>query len=158
MYDTRSFSKVPEKSGIYALYDGFLGNKCVYVGKSGNIKNRIRDHLILRISTVTAGFTATSINVENLTRVRWWTDEKFGDGDYLDAAETLAFQILNPVLASRGGRLKTNSEFLDDPEFVEEVENIINNPEGEMELLSHARLYQKIIELEERLSNLENQD
>ena len=98
MYDTRSFSKVPEKPGIYALYDGFLGNKCVYVGKSGNIKNRIRDHLILRISTVTAGFTATSINVENLTRVRWWTDEKFGDGDYLDAAETLAFQILNNPL------------------------------------------------------------
>ena len=36
------------------------------------------------------------------------------------------------------------------------VEHILKEPSGEVELLSHARLYQKIQEIEQRLENLES--
>ena len=158
MYHSSTFKTVPDKPGIYALYDGFRGNKCVYVGKSGKLKTRIRDHLILRISTVTSGTSGASINVENLTRLKWWTNDCFEDADYLDAAETLAFKFLNPVLSSRGGRLKSGKKFLKDSEFVDEVSGILENPGGEIELLSYSKLYEKVIDMEERLSALENRD
>ena len=42
MYDRRYFSEIPSESpGLYALYDGHNGNKCVYVGKSVVVEENI---------------------------------------------------------------------------------------------------------------------
>ena len=157
MYHSSAFKEIPNKSpGLYALYDGFRGNKCVYVGKSDtNLRRRITHHLDLRISTVTAGAAGASINVENLTMVRWWTHENFSKKDYLDAAETLAFVELDTSLRSRGKRLQSGESLLQDAELVDEIKKLLKNPDGEIELLSFGKLYQKIMDLEERISTLE---
>ena len=105
MYHSSILSPIPNEPGIYALYDGINGNKCVYVGKSGKLKTRVRDHLVLQISTVASGTAGASLNIENLTKLRWWTHSNFSDESFLDAFETIAFSKLNPQLRSRGGRL-----------------------------------------------------
>ena len=48
MYDRRYFSKIPQKlPGLYALYDGHNGKKCIYVGKSDkNLGRRVVHHLV----------------------------------------------------------------------------------------------------------------
>ena len=46
------------------------------------------------------------MNVENLTKLKWWTRDEFSNVAFLDAFETLAFEYLDPQLRSRGGRLK----------------------------------------------------
>ena len=155
MYHSSNFKSVPNEPGIYALYDGINGNTCVYVGKSGKLKTRIRDHLILKISTVTSGTSGASINVENLSKLRWWTNSNFSNKSYLDAFETLAFTYLDPQLRSRGGRLKSGKSYVDDSTFNEMVKESLNKPTGEIELLSFGKLYQKIQDLENRLSRLE---
>ena len=158
MYDSSAFKEVPNKlPGLYALYDGFTGKKCVYVGKSDtNLRRRIVHHLGIRMSSVTTGAAGASINVENLTMLRWWTHEKFSNKDCLDAAETLAFGALDPLLRSRGKRLQSGEILLDDVEFVNEIDILLKKPAGEIELLSFGKLHQKIKDLEERISTLEN--
>ena len=156
MYNIIILSPLQNDPVIYALDDGINGNKCVYVGKSGKLKTRVRDHLILQISTVASGTAGASLNVEHLTKLRWWTHPNFTDDSYLDAFETLAFTYLDPQLRSRGGRLKSGSSYLKDPNFKEMVQNILKEPSGEVELLSYGKLYQKIQEIELRLLRLEN--
>ena len=158
MYHSSILSPVPNEPGIYALYDGINGNKCVYVGKSGKLKTRVRDHLVLQISTVASGTAGASLNIENLTKLRWWTHSNFFDEAFLDAFETIAFSILNPQLRSRGGRLTSGSTYTEDPSFNDLVQNVLNEPSGVVELLSYGKLYQKIQELEERISQLENRE
>jgi len=158
MYHSSILKPVPNDPGIYALYDGINGNKCVYVGKSGQLKTRVRDHLILQISTVASGTAGASLNIENLTKLRWWTHPNFTDDSYLDAFETLAFTYLDPQLRSRGGRLKSGSSYLNNPDFKEMVNDILKKPSGEVELLSYGKLYKKIEEIELRLSRLENSE
>ena len=158
MYHSSILNPVPNDPGIYALYDGINGNKCVYVGKSGKLKTRVRDHLILQISTVASGTAGASLNIENLTKLKWWTHPNFTDDSYLDAFETLAFTYLDPQLRSRGGRLKSGSSYLDNPHFKELVNDILKKPSGEVELLSYGKLYKKIEEIELRLSRLENSE
>lgn len=156
LYHMSILKPVPKEPGIYALFDGIKGNKCVYVGKSGQLKTRVRDHLVLQISTVTSGTAGASMNVENLTKLKWWTRDEFSNEAFLDAFETLAFEYLDPQLRSRGGRLKSGETYLNDPNFKKMAEDILKEPSGEVELLSHARLYQKIQEIEQRLENLES--
>ena len=158
MYHSSNFKTIPNEPGIYALYDGINGNTCVYVGKSGKLKTRIRDHLILKISTVTSGTSGASINVENLSKLRWWTNPNFSEDGYLDAFETLAFGYLDPQLRSRGGRLKSGQSYLEDSAFNEMVKESLKKPSGEIELLSFGKLYQKIQDLENRISRLENSE
>ena len=59
-------------------------------------------HLVDRNSSVTTGVAGASINIENLTMVRWWTNEEFSDKIFLDAAEAYFFDQLEPMLRSRG--------------------------------------------------------
>ena len=158
MYHSSILSPIPNEPGIYALYDGINGNKCVYVGKSGKLKTRVRDHLVLQISTVASGTAGASLNIENLTKLRWWTHSNFFDEAFLDAFETIAFSILNPQLRSRGGRLTSGSTYSEDPSFSDLVQNVLNEQSGVVELLSYGKLYQKIQELEERISQLENRE
>ena len=157
MYDRRYFSKIPQKlPGLYALYDGHNGKKCIYVGKSDkNLGRRVVHHLVDRNSSVTTGTAGASINIENLTMVRWWTSEFFSDKIFLDAAEAYFFQQLEPMLRSRGNRIKGSDELLNDEGFIKIVDEILSKPSGKIELLSYGKLLLKVRELENRISKLE---
>ena len=157
MYDRRYFSEIPSKSsGLYALYDGHNGDKCVYVGKSDKgLRRRVVHHLVDRNSSVTTGVAGSSINIQNLTMVRWWTSQEFSDKIFLDAAESYFFNQLEPTLRSRGNRIQGSESLLNDGEFLAKVEKILSSPSGKIELLSYGKLLLKVKELENRLSKLE---
>ncbi len=92
------FIKAPKKPGVYALYAGIAGNKYVaYVGIAKNVRQRLVQHLIRRDSSIVTG---VSLNPDKVTEVRWWIlpDE---ESKYLQEAEVVAFNVLNPVLRSR---------------------------------------------------------
>jgi hypothetical protein len=110
--------EVPNCPAVYAMYDGSVRDRrASYVGQAGNLRVRLRQHLIQRDSSITTGAALVSLNPDLVRTVEWWTGDRLGDGDVLEAAELVAFDVLDPVLRSRGrptGRAKTmyaNSQF-----------------------------------------------
>jgi hypothetical protein len=75
------------------------GAYCAYVGIAGNLKQRIAQHLIRRDSSVTTGASAVSLNPDFINEVKWWEHPEFHQRHVLEAAELVAFEILDPVLA-----------------------------------------------------------
>ena len=73
-----------------------------YVGTAGKLKQRIIQHLIRRDSSVTTGTSAASLNPDYVTNLSWWEHPDFEVTAKLKAAELIAFEVLNPVLRSRG--------------------------------------------------------
>ncbi len=94
-------------------------------------------------------------SIENLTMVRWWTNEEFSDKIFLDAAEAYFFEQLEPMLRSRGNRIQGSDDLLNDVDFLNNVGQILSKPSGGIELLSYGKLLLKVKELESRISNLE---
>ena len=95
-----SLSQIPKNSGIYAMYDRNGG--VAYVGLSKNLRNRIKQHIIRRDSSVTTGVSATILNPDKISRICWWQHASFSDEDRRKAAEIVAFEVLKPTLRSRG--------------------------------------------------------
>ena len=50
-----------------------------------------------------AGIHAVGLRGDQVRRVDWWEDAGFGDDVRLQAAELVAFDVLEPPLRSRGG-------------------------------------------------------
>jgi hypothetical protein len=69
-----------------------------YVGISGNLRSRIRQHFLHRDSSIVTGTSAASLNPGLVTRLEWWPSEKFEDRSKLQAAERVAFDVLEPTL------------------------------------------------------------
>src|SRR5688572_28603163 len=85
------------------MYGGYDRNRyAAYVGIAGNLRNRIHQYLVRRDSSVTTGTSAVVLNVDYITEVRWWTDPYFVQRPILEAAELVAFDVLDPILRSRG--------------------------------------------------------
>jgi excinuclease UvrABC nuclease subunit len=60
------------------LYGGTgRGRHVAYVGISGNLRNRIRQHFLRRDSSVVTGTSAASLNPDLVTRIEWWLHERF---------------------------------------------------------------------------------
>jgi hypothetical protein len=57
---------------------------------------------VLRDSSVTTGASVISLNPSLVRAVEWWDDDRFTDNDILGAAELVDFDVLDPVLRSRG--------------------------------------------------------
>lgn len=72
-----------------------------YTGEASNLKRRIRQHLVNRDSSVTTGTSATVLNPDYVTQVRWWDHPDFTDLDIHKAAESVASDTLDPALRSR---------------------------------------------------------
>ena len=54
-------------------------------------------------SSVTTGVSAVALNPDLVSEIRWWFEPSFSQREVLEAAEQIAFQVLNPALRSRGG-------------------------------------------------------
>ena len=63
-----SLRSIPEKLGIYAMYDR---KKLVYVGHGKNLRNRITNHIIDRNSSVTIEVYATMLNPDKISHICW---------------------------------------------------------------------------------------
>ena len=88
-----------------------------YVGKTGNLRRRLDQHLIKRNSSVATGTSAVVLNVDQIKEVRWWLNPEFYDDNIREAAELIAFDVLQPVLRSRGKSSEKSKKHFEDPDF-----------------------------------------
>ena len=91
-YNIRLFSEVPQEPAIYALYEK---NSVAYVGISGSLKDRLNQHFLRRDSSATTSVGAVSLNPDFITRIDWWLHEDFVDKTKREAAELIAFELLD---------------------------------------------------------------
>ena len=103
MADSRTLAAAPATPGIYVLY-GSRGAKPypAYVGIAGDLRDRLRQHFVLRDSSVTTAVGAAGLNPDYVSEIRWWVSDQFKERDALEAAELVAFDISEPTLSSRG--------------------------------------------------------
>lgn len=153
----RFISDLPTDPALYVLYGGMgRGRHTAYVGISGNLKSRIRQHFLRRDSSIVTGTSAASLNPDLVTRLEWWLSEKFEDRDHLQAAELVAFETLEPTLRSRG-RITDNAETLAaDEEFAETVQAMLEgDPTGAVDIPTLSDALSRIERLETRVDQLE---
>ncbi len=157
MIELDEIKDLPLVPAVYALLGGHGSRSYVaYVGIAGKLKGRIVQHLVRRDSSVTTGTTATSLNPDHVTEVRWWEAEEFMDEDSLHAAEVLAIEVLDPALRSRGSVRSKALELLDAPEFDERFRVLFEGePTGKLEVPNLAGALERIAELEKRLGEFE---
>jgi hypothetical protein len=143
------FTQAPKKPGIYALCAGNGRNKYIaYVGIAKNIRQRILQHLIRRDSSIVTGVSAISLNPEKITEVRWWVLPP-EDNQFLNEAEVVAFEILNPVLRSRSSISAPVDYIARNNNFKTKMENIFRaEPSGFIKIISFPELIKKVDELE----------
>lgn len=156
----RDFSEIynlPNVPAVYSFYSGERGPQHVtYVGTAGKLKPRIMQHLMRRDSSVTTGTSAASLNPDYVTNLSWWEHQDFEDTEKLKAAELVAFEVLNPVLRSRGAVNRSAFQLLSDKAFYEKMKNLFeSNPTGNIKFPSLTDVIERINELEKRIDQLE---
>ena len=157
-------SLLPKTPAVYALYGGRgQGLHVAYVGVAGRLRNRIEQHLVMGVSSVTRGDIAAGLNPDKVTELRWWTDAEFVERPVLEAAEMVAFDVLNPALRSRG-RIEEQARLLyHEPTFQERFRAVFLGPSAGHLILPTsqdaldrtASLQQQIDELARRLDKME---
>ena len=93
----RSFDEIkhlPQFPGIY----GFKGpndnqGDYSYIGLSKKLRERVSQHLLKRDSSVATGASAISLSPDKIAECHWWIHGTFGERQYLEAAELIAFEI-----------------------------------------------------------------
>lgn len=156
---TTSIRDLPTIPAIYAMYGGYDRNRyAAYVGIAGNLRNRIRQHLVRRDSSVTTGTSAVVLNVDYITEVRWWTDPEFVEPSRLEAAELVAFDVFDPILRSRGAISEKARQIYAQDEFVQRVRVLLEgDPAGCLVIQGIQDIIKRIDELEKRVAALEKQ-
>ena len=131
--------------------------RVVYVGYSTNLQDRIGQHMIRRDSSVTTGVSAAVLNPDKVARICWWLTT-FSDKAHLEAAELVAFKVLNPSLRSRGNVPKHAKPILEDQTFHDEMERLFRgDPSGIFQPKTFDNLVDLVLKLEKRVSELEKQ-
>ena len=141
------FSKVPANPGLYCLLEK---KEVVYVGISKDLRSRLKQHFVLRDSSITTGTSAASLNPEYIETIKWWTHEDFKTKAKLQAAELVAFETFNPILRSRGKSTDKAKEQLT-PTFKRSMKAIFQKPpSGELSIPNMSHLLRRIEELEKQ--------
>jgi transposase-like protein len=150
-------SQLPNVPAVYAMLGGKGANAHVaYVGIAGKLKQRITQHLVRRDSSVTTGASAVSLNPNLVTEVWWWEHEEFALKAKLDAAELIAFEILNPALRSRAPASEEARRLVADADFASALRELFaSTPAGTLVLPTLQTALRRIELLEERVRHLE---
>jgi hypothetical protein len=150
---------IPKSPGVYAMYAREGRQAYVsYVGVTEDLRSRIKQHLILRDSSVTTGTSAVSLNAALITQVTWWAHTGFSERAALDGTELVAFDILKPVLRSRGGIRPAAYGLSNDAEFRTEITALVQGkPTGSIRLPTLQQALDRIASLEARVAKLERQ-
>jgi hypothetical protein len=150
-------SDLPNRPALYALYGG-AGTRAyvAYVGIAESLKRRAAQHLLLRDSSVATGTSAVGINPDYVTALKWWEHSRFSERKALQAAEMVAFDVLDPALRSRGGVSKAAQALYDSRDFRKEMETLLKkNPSGHLRIPSLEGVARGLARLEERLEKIE---
>ena len=152
-----SVQDLPNTPAVYAMYGGKgPGLYCAYVGVAGKLKGRVLQHLVRRDSSVTTETSAVVLKPEYITLIRWWDHQDFAERHILEAAELVAFDILNPILRSRGAIQEKARRLHSDETFWASMEGLFQGePSGQIELMTLQDAFERIAELEKRLRKLE---
>lgn len=158
MHKNPKVSDLPKKPAIYALYGGKDPRKYVaYVGSTDNLQERVNHHLILRNTSVTTGTKAASLDPDYVTGIKWWECKDFSDEDYREAAEIVAFKILDPTLRSRGNHSTESKELENNADFRKKIQLLLDQkPSGEREFPDFQDLLDKLNEMENEIKSLKN--
>ena len=157
MIDFSLSAQIPQESGIYAMY-GRRKNDVAYVGLGGDLKRRIQNHMIRRDSSAVTGVSATVLNPDKVSRICWWLHDSFEDPVRLEAAEIVAFRVLNPSLRSQGRNIDRAEAILNsDERFRSEMECLFRSePNGVYHPPTFDNLMKWAQEIERRVAQLES--
>lgn len=155
----QSISDLPNVPAVYALYGGNDRTSYVaYVGLASKLRTRIEQHLVKRDSSVVTGVTAVALKPEYVTALRWWENPDFDKQDVLEAAELVAFDVLDPALRSRGGVTERAKALYHDAGFVDRMRSLFASvPTGLLRLPTMADVIRRLNELEGRMAMVERQ-
>ncbi len=103
---------------------------------------------------------AVSLNPDYVTKVEWWEYPDFADSSILAAAELVAFDVLDPVLRSRGAPQEQAKRLYHDESFKSKMRVLFEGEPSGYLLLPPLQerlsaLEARIVELEQRLTELE---
>ena len=95
------------------------------------------------------------LNPDYVKKVSWWKHDLFTSPDNLIAAELIAFKQLNPIIRSQGNKTQAN-EISNDEDFTNEMVQLFQGePSGELNIIDLTQALQRIVELEDRIRQLE---
>jgi hypothetical protein len=121
-----------------------------------HLKNRLVQHFVRKDSSVATGASAVTLNPDLVTTVVWWTDDSFNDRVRLEAAELVAFEILNPVLRSRARPRTDALDLFRISDFQKQIQTKLDEPpDGEITIPTLQDALNQIKELEARVEALE---
>jgi hypothetical protein len=153
---TRTLAELPNVPAVYAMHGGEGRSYVAYVGVADALKRRVLQHLVLRDSSVTTGTTAVGLNPDHVRAVSWWEHPDFGDRVRLEAAELVAFDVLEPALRSRGGITAAARALSTDESFRTIMTAVFQGPpKGRVILPTLAQALERIAALEERVAALD---
>lgn len=154
-----SVSELPQVSSVYAMYGGKgRGRYVAYVGIGKSLKPRVMQHLVRRDSSVTAGTSAVQLNPDYVTEVEWWEHPHFSQRHVLEAAEMVAFDVLDPALRSRGAPQEKARALYAEAGFRQEMRSLFESePAGRLVIPTLEDALERIVELEGRVAALERQ-
>ena len=120
------------------------------------LRGRVTQHLVKRDSSVPTGTSAASLNPDYVTEIEWWEHPRFGERAVLEAAELVAFDVLDPALRSRGNISAAAKEVYEGEQFREETQELFGGePAGRLSLPSMELLRERIERLEGMVNELE---
>ena len=147
---------LPNVPAVYAMYGGRGQALYVaYVGVADRLRGRVEQHLERHDSSVTTGAAAVGLNPDHVTEVRWWVDPSFAERPVLEAAELVAFEVLNPALRSRGRVQGQARQLADDAAFADRMRTLFGGPPaGRLVVPTLQDALDRIATLERRLDEL----
>jgi hypothetical protein len=152
-----TISALPNNPAVYGLYGGNATEREVaYVGIADKLRQRVRQHLLRRDSSVVTGTAVVSLNPDLVTAVRWWEHVGFAERIRLEAAELVAFEVLEPTLRSRGVSQAQARQLYADADFYEEMHTLFSGePAGQLAIPTLQDALEHIAKLERRVALLE---
>ncbi len=149
--------QLPQIPAWYALCGGRSPRSyVVYIGIADRLRSRISQHLVQRDSSIVTGVSPARLNPDYVAEVKWWEHPRFTERTFLAAAELVAFEMLDPVLRSRGSVEKEASQLAKDEYFRRDIRTLVENgPAGLLSIHTLQDALDKIAELEQRLAELE---
>ena len=149
-----SIADLPDVAAVYGLHDRRTGT-LIYLGETGNLRARIKQHLITRDSSVVTGAFAASINPDLVGEVRWWAHTALSDRAGREAAELVATALLYPVLRDRDRPQAAAMVRYADPAFRAQMEQLFQGPpSGRLVMPTLQDALARIAELEAELGRL----
>lgn len=154
-----SVRELPNAPAVYAMYGGQGRSAYVaYIGLAGKLRQRLSQHLIWRDSSIVTGISAASLNPDLVTKVQWWEHADFEQRAVLEAAELVAFNVLEPVIRSRGAITERARLLHADATFHEQKKAMFEGaPTGVLIIHTLQHALERIRELERRVEALEQE-